>query len=47
MFGAITDLLRPKVGNYIDRKAATGCTVIVCELGTVAGVPAAKDVSKC
>lgn len=47
MFGATTDLLRPKVGNHIDQKAATGCTVVVCELGTVAGVPAAKDMSKC
>jgi hypothetical protein len=47
MFGAITDLLRPKVGDYIDRKAATGCTVMVWEQQAVAGVPAAKDVSKC
>jgi L-aminopeptidase/D-esterase-like protein len=47
MFGAITDLLRPKVGNYTDQRAATGCTGMVCEQQAVGGVPAAKDVSKC
>ena len=47
MFGAMTDLLGTKVGNHTDQKAATGWPVIVCELGTVAGVPTAKGVSKC
>jgi L-aminopeptidase/D-esterase-like protein len=38
MFGAITDVLGIKVGHYTDKKAATGCTVILCEQGAVAGV---------
>jgi L-aminopeptidase/D-esterase-like protein len=38
MFGAITDILGIKVGHYTDKKAATGCTVILCEQGAVAGV---------
>ncbi len=38
MFSAITDVLGIKVGHYTDRRAATGCTVILCEAGAVAGV---------
>jgi L-aminopeptidase/D-esterase-like protein len=38
MFGAITDVAGIKVGHYTDRKAVTGCTVILCEQGAVAGV---------
>ena len=46
-YDAITDVLGIKVGHYADKKAATGCTVILCEQGAVAGVPATEDVSKC
>ncbi len=38
MFGAITDVSGIKVGHYTDNRAATGCTVILCEQGAVAGV---------
>ncbi len=38
MFGAITDVSGIKIGHYTDEKAATGCTVILCEQGAVAGV---------
>jgi L-aminopeptidase/D-esterase-like protein len=38
MYGAITDILGIKVGHYTDKKAVTGCTVILCESGAVAGV---------
>jgi len=38
MYGAITDVSGVKVGHYTDSKAATGCTVILCETGAVAGV---------
>jgi len=38
MYKAITDVLGIKVGHFTDRKAATGCTVILCERGAVAGV---------
>jgi len=38
MYGAITDVLGLKVGHYTDKEAATGCTVILCETGAVAGV---------
>ncbi len=38
MLGAITDVSGIKVGHYTDEKAATGCTVILCEQGAVAGV---------
>jgi L-aminopeptidase/D-esterase-like protein len=38
MFGAITDVSGVKVGHYTDKKAATGCTVVLCETGAVAGV---------
>jgi L-aminopeptidase/D-esterase-like protein len=27
-----------KIGHWTDRKSATGCTVILCEKGAVAGV---------
>lgn len=37
-YHAITDVLGIKVGHYTDKKAATGCTVILCERGAVAGV---------
>ena len=35
---AITDVPGIKVGHYTDKRAATGCTVILCEKGAVAGV---------
>ena len=38
MYNAITDVPGIKVGHYTDRDAATGCTVILCESGAVAGV---------
>jgi L-aminopeptidase/D-esterase-like protein len=38
MFGAVTDVAGIKVGHYTDKQAATGCTVILCEQGAVAGV---------
>jgi len=38
MLGAITDVPGIKVGHYTDKRAATGCTVILCERGAVAGV---------
>lgn len=34
----ITQIAGIKVGHYTDLKAATGCTVILCEEGAVAGV---------
>jgi L-aminopeptidase/D-esterase-like protein len=47
MFGAISDVLGIKVGHCTDNKTVTGCKVILCGQGAVAGMPAAKDVSKC
>ena len=38
MYNAITDVQGIKVGHWTDREAATGCTVILCEKGAVAGV---------
>ena len=38
MFGALTDVPGIKVGHYTDKQAVTGCTVILCEQGAVAGV---------
>jgi len=38
MYNAITDIPGIKVGHYTDRDAVTGCTVILCENGAVAGV---------
>jgi L-aminopeptidase/D-esterase-like protein len=38
MYSAITDVAGIKVGHYTDEKAATGCTVVLCEQGGVAGV---------
>src|SRR4030066_1974189 len=38
MYNAITDVSGIKVGHYTDKDAATGCTVILCEGGAVAGV---------
>ena len=38
MYGAITDVPDVKVGHYTDLTAATGCTVVLCELGATAGV---------
>jgi len=38
MYNAITDVTGIKVGHYTDREAATGCTVVLCETGAVAGV---------
>ncbi len=34
----ITSILGVKIGNAEDYKAATGCTVIICEEGAIAGV---------
>jgi len=35
---AITDVAGVRVGHWTDRRAATGCTVILCPPGTVGGV---------
>ncbi|TET50422.1 MAG: hypothetical protein E3J55_02355 [Dehalococcoidia bacterium] len=43
MLGTITDVPGIEVGHYTDRRAVTGCTVILCRPGAVAGV----DVSGC
>jgi len=36
--GAITDVAGIRVGHWTSKEAATGCTVILCEEGAVAGV---------
>ncbi len=38
MYGAITDVPGIKVGHYTDKEGITGCTVVLCEQGAVAGV---------
>ncbi len=38
MFNAITDVPGIKVGHYTNKDAATGCSVVLCETGAVAGV---------
>lgn len=38
MLNAITDVPGIKVGHYTDEVALTGCTVVLCEDGAVAGV---------
>lgn len=38
MNNAITDVAGLRVGHYTNREDATGCTVILCEEGSVAGV---------
>ena len=38
MYSGITDVSGIKVGHHTDKKAVTGCTVILCEQGAVAGV---------
>jgi L-aminopeptidase/D-esterase-like protein len=38
MHNSITDVAGIKVGHYTNKEAATGCTVILCEEGAVAGV---------
>ncbi len=38
MWNAITDVPGIAVGHWTDRRAATGCTVVLCEEGAVAGV---------
>jgi L-aminopeptidase/D-esterase-like protein len=35
---SITDVPGIKVGHWTDRRAATGCTVVLCEKGAVGGV---------
>ena len=35
---AITDIPGIRVGHWTDRRAATGCTVVLCEKGAVGGV---------
>jgi L-aminopeptidase/D-esterase-like protein len=36
--GAITDVAGIKVGHFTDSRRPTGCTVVLCEAGAVAGV---------
>ncbi len=38
MNNAITDVPGIKVGHYTDNESATGCTVVLCQEGVVAGV---------
>ncbi|MBN1376404.1 MAG: P1 family peptidase, partial [Dehalococcoidia bacterium] len=38
MYNAITDVPGIRTGHYTDLKAVTGCTVVLCEEGAVAGV---------
>lgn len=38
MYNGITDVPGVKVGNYTDTEGMTGCTVILCGQGAVAGV---------
>ena len=38
MTGAITDVPGITVGHYTDREAVTGCTVVLCPCGALAGV---------
>jgi L-aminopeptidase/D-esterase-like protein len=38
LYGAITDVPGIKLGHYSDREGITGCTVVLCEQGAVAGV---------
>jgi len=38
MNGTITDVPGIKVGHAQDLEAVTGCTVVICEKGGVAGV---------
>ena len=35
---ALTDIAGIRVGHWTDRRAATGCTVVLCEKGAVAGI---------
>jgi L-aminopeptidase/D-esterase-like protein len=35
---ALTDVAGIRVGHWTDRHAATGCTVVLCEKGAVAGI---------
>ena len=37
-YDAITDVPGIRVGHWTDRRAATGCTVVLCEAGAVPGV---------
>ncbi len=34
----LTDIAGIRVGHWTDRRAATGCTVVLCEKGAVAGI---------
>ena len=38
MYGALTDVPGIKVGHYNDKEGITGCTVVLCQQGAVAGV---------
>ena len=38
MWNAITDVAGIRVGHWTDARALTGCTVVLCEKGAVAGV---------
>ncbi len=35
---AITDVPGIRLGHWTDRRAVTGCTVVLCEAGAVGGV---------
>jgi L-aminopeptidase/D-esterase-like protein len=36
--GGLTDIPGIRVGHWTDRRAVTGCTVVLCEKGAVAGI---------
>ena len=38
MYGAITDIPGIRVGHHTNKEGITGCTVILCEQGAIAGV---------
>jgi len=38
MYNAVTDVPGIKVGHYTDKEGVTGCTVVLCEQGAIAGV---------
>ena len=38
LLDAITDIAGIRVGHWTDRRAATGCTAVLCPTGTVGGV---------
>jgi hypothetical protein len=38
LLDSITDISGLRVGHWTDRRAVTGCTVVLCEKGAVAGI---------